>query len=56
MNFLKRFFQLIFEPIKLTGNRDFSEKLAKFFTHNTFVIYIIAGIITSIVFLICYLG
>lgn len=55
MKFLKRFLSIFLEPIRLTGNRDFSEKLAKFFTHHPVVIYILAAILTLIIFIINYI-
>lgn len=55
MKFLKRFLSVFFEPIRLTGNRDFSERLAKFFTHHSVVIYFLAAIITLIIFIINYI-
>lgn len=54
MKFLKRLFQTLLEPIKLTGSRDFSEKLAKFFTHKGYLIYIIALVVTIIIFIVNY--
>lgn len=56
MNFFKRLFSIIFEPLKLSGSRNFAESLAKFFTHKGFVVYILSFVLTLAIFLIIYLA
>ena len=50
MKFLSRVFELIFEPFKWISSEKLFDKIAKFFSKNQFFIYIIAFIITYLIF------
>lgn len=55
LEYIKKLLSTIIEPIKLTGNRGFSEKIAKSLTRKSFVIYIISALVTLVILLFYYL-
>ncbi len=55
MKIIREILSYIFEPIKLSGNREISEKTAKFFNQKRIFIYIIAFVITLAIFIYMYI-
>jgi len=51
---LEKIIRIIFEPFRFISNKNLSERLAKFFQKNTYAIYLIAFVITILIFVIRY--
>jgi len=54
MLILEKIIRIIFEPFKFISNKNLSERLSKFFQKNTYAIYILAFLITILIFIIRY--
>lgn len=54
-NLFKRIGQFFLEPLKLSGNRNISERLSRFFNANGAVLYIVALFVTAAIFACVYL-
>ncbi len=52
MNFLKEFLRLFIDPIKVIGNKKLSLYISDFFEKNKFCIYLLAFIMTFLLFVI----
>jgi hypothetical protein len=52
MKIINRILEIIFEPFKWFGSGKVCEKLNRFFNKNTFIIYVLAFILTYIIFFV----
>ena len=53
-NFFKRLGSFLLEPLKMSGNRNNSEKLSRFFNTNKVLLYVVALFVTIIIFVCAY--
>ena len=56
MKVFNRILEIIFEPFKWFSSEKVCEKLNRFFNKNTFIIYVLAFVLTYIIFFVLQVG
>lgn len=54
MKVIGKILSFIFEPVRFVGSRNFSNIVVKFFDKHKWLIYVVALIITGVIFYIKY--
>lgn len=52
---MKKFFDILLEPLKAFASRDFAEKLSVFLNRRKFLLYVIAAVITLLAVYVHYI-
>ncbi|VEU83077.1 hypothetical protein [Acholeplasma hippikon] len=55
MKVIKQILNFIFEPVRFVGSRNISNVIVKFFDKHKWLIYVLALVITTAVFIIYYI-